>query len=61
VFVCSPNAVMDIPNREINRVVFMLTSSDGNSCLIGAEDDGNEHRPMCCRIHRNDILCVSCE
>lgn len=50
------NAVENEPIGHVKRVVFILTSCDGHSGLVTAEDDGNERRPMCGRILDDDIL-----
>ena len=56
---CSPNAVVDVPNREVNRVIDVLTSSDGDGRLVAAEDDGNEHGAVSCGVHRDSILLLN--
>ena len=53
---CSLNAVVDIPNREVNGVKNMLTSSDRDGRLVAAKDDGNKHGAMGCRVQCDSIL-----
>ena len=53
---CSSNAVVDIPDREVNGVKIMLTSSDQDSRLVTTKDDGNKHGAMGCRVQCNSIL-----
>lgn len=56
IFVSSPNAVVYIPNREIDWMIFLLASCDRNSCFVTSKQDGDEHRPMCIDVYGNEVL-----
>lgn len=54
----SPDVILDIPNREVDWMIFMLASCDGNCCLVTSEYDGNEYCSMCVGIYSNEVLFV---
>ena len=60
VLMCSSNAIVDIPDREINRVILVLTGRNRDSRLVGAKNDRDEHRPMCCGVCCDYILRINC-
>jgi hypothetical protein len=54
--VCSPDVITDIPYREVDRVVFMLTGRNRDSRFITPKDDRDENSSMCIDIYRNELL-----
>lgn len=52
----SSNVVVHVANREINRVVYVLTGCDRDGGFVGADYDGDEHRSMCRRVHSDEVL-----
>ena len=56
VLVGSPNVIMDIPNREVNWVVFMLASCNGNGRFVTSEYDGDEECSMGIDVNSNQVL-----
>ena len=47
---------MNIANREVNRVIRLLTGRNRDSCLVTAKYDGDKHRSVCCGVGCDDIL-----
>ena len=56
IVVCPANIVVNIPNRQINRIIFMLTSGNRDCRFVRTEYDQDEHTPMHSWVHHNDIL-----
>jgi hypothetical protein len=42
----APYTIVDIPNREIQRVVFDVTCSDRNRCLVATENNRTQERAL---------------
>ena len=47
---------MDVTNREIDGVVFMLAGRDRNRCLVTTKYNRNEHRSMCRGVRPDSVL-----
>jgi len=58
ILVCSPDMIMDVSDREVDGVVFLLAGCDGNSCFIASEYDGNEDSSVCINIYSDEVLSV---
>lgn len=56
----SSNAIVDIPDREINRVILVLTGRNRDGRLVGAKNDRDKHRPMRCGVCCDYILRINC-
>ena len=54
--VSTPHAVVNISERYIERIVFVLPSSNRDSSLVASKNERNEHRPMCRGILGDYIL-----
>lgn len=52
----STSVVVDVPNREVDRMVFLLASGDRDSCLVTSKNDGDKEGSVCVRIIRNEVL-----
>lgn len=55
----APHVVLNIASRYIDRVEFLVPGCNRNGCLVGTDDDGDEHRSMRCGVLRNLILTES--
>jgi hypothetical protein len=40
---CTPYIVMYVTNGHVDWPVGIVASSDGDSCLVAAKNDGDEH------------------
>ena len=54
--VCSPDAIVYVPDGEIDRPVFVMSCSDRYSCFITTKKDGAKDRAMCFRILGDIVL-----
>lgn len=54
--VCSPDAIVYVPDGEIDRPVFVMSCSDRYSCFITTKNDGAKDRAMGIMILSNNIL-----
>ena len=45
-FVCTPSSVCDVSNRNIDRVILLVTSGNGNGGFVTPSDNGDEHRTL---------------
>lgn len=52
----TPHVVMDVTERYIDRVKFLVASSNGYRGLVGTENDWHEHGAMCVGILRDGVL-----
>ena len=52
----SPEVVVDIPNREINRMVIVLAGRHRNGRLVAPKDNGHKHCSMGIQVSRNKVL-----
>ena len=52
----SPEVVVDVPNRKIDRVVVVLTGCHRNGCFVAPKDDRDEECPMCVQVSRYEVL-----
>ena len=49
---------MNVPNREINGVIFMLAGCHRNGHFVTSKYDGHEKCSMCIWVERNYILSI---
>jgi hypothetical protein len=56
--VSSVNVITNVPNRKVNRVIFMLAGCDRNSCLVAPKYDGDEHCSMGVWVEGNNVLFI---
>jgi len=56
ILMCSPYAIMDIPNTHIKGVVFVLSSRYWHCCLVTSKDKQDKHCAMSCWVLSNFIL-----
>jgi hypothetical protein len=54
--VCSSKTVVNVPNRDIDRVISLLASCDGDGRLVAAKNDGDKHGAVSCGVFCNNIL-----
>jgi hypothetical protein len=50
------DVVTHVPDREIDGVIFMLTSCDGSCRFVASKYDGDKDRSVCINILRNKVL-----
>ena len=55
--VSTPHAVVNISERYIERIVFVLPGSNRDSSLVAPKNERNKHRPMRRGILGDYILC----
>jgi hypothetical protein len=56
-FVCTPSSVCDVSNRDIDRVILLVTSGNGNSGFVTPSDNGDKHHTLSIwTFRRNRIL-----
>lgn len=53
---CPSDIVMDKTIRHVERIIFILTSSNGHRSLVATKNDWNECRAFRCWVLDNDIL-----
>ena len=58
ILVSSPDVITHIPDGEIDWMVFVLASCDGNSRLVASEYDGDEECSMRVGIYSDEVLFV---
>ena len=56
VFVSSPNVVVNISDREVDRVVFMLAGCDRGCRLIASKDYRDKHCAMRINVCSDEVL-----
>jgi hypothetical protein len=56
--VSSSDAIVHVPDREVNGVVFVLASCHGNSCFVASKYDGNKDRSVRIGIYSDEVLLV---
>jgi hypothetical protein len=54
--VSSAEVVVDVPNREINGMVFLLTGCYGDSCFVAPKYYRNKKCAVHIRVNRNEVL-----
>jgi hypothetical protein len=50
------NIVVNVPDRQVHRIVFVIACSDRNSSLITPQDDGDKHRSIGLFIFADNVL-----
>ena len=50
------SGVVDVADRRIKRIIFVLTGGHRHCGLVTSEDDGHKSGSMGVQILRNDIL-----
>ena len=53
---CSLDVIVDVPYREVDRMVFMLTGCNGNGRFITPKDNRDKNGSMCINIYRDEVL-----
>jgi len=48
--------IVDVPDSEVEGVIFMLTGCNGDCGLVAPEYDGNEKCTVCISVDRNEVL-----
>jgi len=48
--------ITDVPDGEVDRMIFVLASCNGNGCFIASKYDGDEGGAMCVNVNGNNVL-----
>ena len=56
VLVGPPDVIMDVSNREVDGVIFVLASCDRNCRLVASKYDGDEHCSMSISVYSDEVL-----
>ena len=48
--------IPDVPNGEVDRMIFVLASCNGNSHFIASKYDGDKGSTMCVNVNGNNVL-----
>jgi len=52
----SPDAVVYIPNREVNGMILVVAGSNRSCCFVAPEYDRDKYCSVCVDISRNEVL-----
>ena len=59
ILVGSSDVITDIPDREVDGMIFMLASCYGNSRFVASKYDGNKHCSVCINVFSDEVLFVA--